>query len=934
MAAAMAANDVLEGFLVHVWSRTRQGRTVLYLLGRLSDGRTFAAIERRHRPYFFVRRSELEAARRLLAAEGAEWREPAMAAMDGEPCLQALFPTSEGRQRARETLARAGLRTYEADLRVADQFRIERGIHGSVRLRGESRPGRQVDLVFIDPQLEPSEWDPRLSVLSLDIETEVEAGGADAGRAGGAGASGATRGRNADAGGTGGVGAGTGPASGGDAHPPGFPGGGATGKEARVPPEPWMAGGGAILAIGLAHRDPFRGDHDELLYAGGRLRQEETGDPAIRVFATEAELLTAFARRLRELDPDVITGWNVADFDLRALAERFRAHALPFRIGRSEEEAAWLAANQGRASRAVVPGRQVWDALRIVRAAPERYEDYSLQTVAESVLGYGKRIEIAEGEDRLSAITRLHREDPEAFCRYCLQDARLVQEIFAKTGLVELTLRRCQLIGVAPDLAWTSIPAFEHLYIEAMHGRGVAAPTAGVDALPVAGAPGGGILSPRPGVYDRVLLFDFQSLYPSIIRSFNIDPLSHIRAGAGAMQKPEASTTQNRAEQESRPVLQEGEWIEAPNGARFRREPAILPELLDRFFESRRQARQRGDEVASFVYKIIMNSFYGVLGASGCRFAGSELAGAITSFGQHILSWCRDYLEERGRRVLYGDTDSLFVLAPGEEGEPIAAEVNGALSRYLAERWRIAPRFVLEYEKEYERFFLPPMRGEEAGGGEATDTGNSEDGAGRSAGARGRAKSYAGLVARSQGGRGADAARDGEASARPAGADASVPETPEAWRARIEVKGMEAVRRDWTDLAHDFQLRLLELLFRREPLPAFQAYIAEVVRDLHAGRLDGKLVYRKALRKPVAAYTRNTPPHVKAAGLLAPGARRGLIRYLVTVEGPQPQGCLTAAIDYGHYVEKQLKPIASGFSEVLGTSTEALFGTERQLNLF
>ena len=77
--------------------------------------------------------------------------------------------------------------------------------------------------------------------------------------------------------------------------------------------------------------------------------------------------------------------------------------------------------------------------------------------------------------------------------------------------------------------------------------------------------------------------------------------------------------------------------IEAPNGARFRREPAILPALLDRFFESRRQARERGDEVASFVYKIIMNSFYGVLGAAGCRFAGSQLAGAITSFGQHIL---------------------------------------------------------------------------------------------------------------------------------------------------------------------------------------------------------------------------------------------------------------------------------------------------------
>ncbi len=794
----------MEGFLVHAWPRTRGGRTVLYLVGRLSDGRTFAAMEGRYRPWFCVRRSEAEAARRIAElSEAAEWGEAGLSTMDGEPCLRASFATAEARQKAREALAAAGLRTYEADLRVADQFRLERRIHGSLRLRGPYRAGRHVDLVFLDPEVEPAEWRPKLSVLSIDIETEV--------------------------------------------------------KE------------GAVLAVGLSHRNPFREDREEVLYAGGRLKPGQAHDSAIRVFATEAELLAAFARRLRELDPDVITGWNVVDFDLRALAERFRAHGLPFGLGRSDEEAAYLPANAGRASRAVVPGRQVWDAVRIVRAAPEHYEDYTLETVAETVLGYGKRLQLAEGERRLEAIGRLAREDPEEFCRYCLQDARLVQEIFDKTGLIELTLRRCQLTGVAPDLAWTSIPAFEHLYIEAMHERGVVAPTAGVDPLPLEGAPGGGILTPRPGVYDRVLLFDFQSLYPTIMRSFNLDPLSYVRPGQPA----------------------EGEdLIEAPNGARFRREPAILPALLDRFFESRRQARERGDPVASFVYKIIMNSFYGVLGAAGCRFAGSQLAGAITSFGQHILTWCRDYLESGGRQVIYGDTDSLFVLAPEASGEALAAEVNASLARYLDERWRVESRLLLEFEKVYERFFLPPMRGEELG-------------------AKGRAKSYAGL------------------EAMPPGAQEAA-----AYRQRIEVKGMEAVRRDWTDLAHEFQLRLLELLFRREPLSAFREYIAEVLRDLASGSLDDHLVYRKALRKPVADYTRSTPPHVKAAELLEPGERRGLIRYLITAAGPQPAGRLSAPIDYGHYVEKQLKPIASAFTETLGTDLETLFGGERQLSLF
>jgi DNA polymerase-2 len=319
--------------------------------------------------------------------------------------------------------------------------------------------------------------------------------------------------------------------------------------------------------------------------------------------------------------------------------------------------------------------------------------------------------------------------------------------------------------------------------------------------------------------------------------------------------------------------------------------------------------------VASFVYKIIMNSFYGVLGASGCRFAGSELAGAITSFGQHILTWCRDFLESRGHRVIYRDTDSLFVLQPRcadrpQEQQPLsacgaelAAEVNAELAGYLRGRWQVEPRLLLEFEKVYERFFLPPMRGEEAA-------------------ARGRAKSYAGLEALPEG-----------RTAAPDGAEAPAEEA-QAYRARIEVKGMEAVRRDWTDLAHEFQLRLLELLFRRDPPAAFREYIAATVQDLQAGRLDDQLVYRKALRKPVAEYTRNTPPHVKAAELLEPGDRRGLIRYLITVAGPQPAGRLSAPIDYGHYVEKQLKPIASAFAEALGTDLPTLFGAERQLSLF
>ena len=68
--------------------------------------------------------------------------------------------------------------------------------------------------------------------------------------------------------------------------------------------------------------------------------------------------------------------------------------------------------------------------MRLLRASPERFEDYSLETVAGSVLGHEKRIHIEEGEKRLDAIRRLYRDNPLDFCLYYLQDARLVYEIF------------------------------------------------------------------------------------------------------------------------------------------------------------------------------------------------------------------------------------------------------------------------------------------------------------------------------------------------------------------------------------------------------------------------------------------------------------------------------------------------------------------------
>jgi DNA polymerase-2 len=80
-------------------------------------------------------------------------------------------------------------------------------------------------------------------------------------------------------------------------------------------------------------------------------------------------------------------------------------------------------------------------------------------------------------------------------------------------------------------------------------------------------------------------------------------------------------------------------------------------------------------------------------------------------------------------------------------------------------------------------------------------------------------------------------------------------------------------------------------------------------------------VYRKNLRKGVDQYTKSSPPHVKAARLLpSPG---GVIRYVITVDGPQPVGHVTSPIDYDHYVDKQVAPIVESIAKAARFDAQA-----------
>ncbi|MCH2184454.1 DNA polymerase II, partial [Myxococcota bacterium] len=335
-----------------------------------------------------------------------------------------------------------------------------------------------------------------------------------------------------------------------------------------------------------------------------------------------------------------------------------------------------------------------------------------------------------------------------------------------------------------------------------------------------------------------------------------------------------------------------GAAIVAPNGARFSREEAILPRIIERFMDSREAAQKRGDAHASQAIKIMMNSMYGVFASPACRFFSPDLANAITRFGQQTLAWTSECFNECGYEVIYGDTDSVFVAletdlepqAAWEQAEMLRNQASAQLTERIRNQYDVEPKLELELEKVFSRFFLPRIRG----------------------GGSGSKKRYAGWVTTAE-------------------------------EERLEIVGLESVRRDWPELAGRLQRGMLERIFHDQPVLPF---VAEVVREVREGLCDDELVYRKRIRKgSLDHYTAASPPHVQAARKLAERtgtAPRGVIRYVVTSSGPEPirpSDPSRSDLDRTHYIERVVRPVADAILLELGESLETALGQPKQLDL-
>lgn len=583
------------------------------------------------------------------------------------------------------------------------------------------------------------------------------------------------------------------------------------------------------------------------------------------------QMLERLNQWLEQHDPDAIIGWNLVQFDLRVLQKHAERYQIPLRFGRGGNLLEWrehgFKQNHFFAS---ASGRLIIDGIEALKSATWNFPSFSLEYVAQTLLGEGKSID--NPYQRMAEIDRRFAEDKPALARYNLKDCELVTRIFAKTELLTFLLERATVTGLAADRSGGSVAAFNHLYIPRMHRQGYVAPNLG--ELPEEHSPGGFVMDSQPGLYDSVLVLDYKSLYPSIIRTFLIDPVGLVEG----MQHPD--------DENSVPGFRQ---------ARFSRTKHCLPEIVRQIWQGREAAKRHNNKPLSQALKIIMNAFYGVLGSSGCRFFDPRLASSITLRGHEIMRQTRELIEAKGYQVIYGDTDSTFVWLKKAHSEQQAAEIGRELldhvnqwwQQHLQQQYGLENALELEFETHYSRFLMPTIRGAE----------------------QGSKKRYAGLIS------------------KPDGSEEMV------------YKGLETVRTDWTPLAQQFQQQLYQRIFKRQP---YQDFVRDYVAKTLNGEFDDRLVYRKRLRRKLDDYQRNVPPHARAARLADDYNRQqgrplqyqngGWISYVMTLAGPEPLETRQSAIDYDHYLERQLQPVADAILPFLYDDFSAL--VTRQIGLF
>ena len=419
----------------------------------------------------------------------------------------------------------------------------------------------------------------------------------------------------------------------------------------------------------------------------------------VRSFKTEADLLEAFLNKWQEINPTIVTGWNIDYFDVTYLYNRLR-NVLGERMANKLSPIGKIGYNKYR-SRYIIAGVSCLDYLALYKNFTyTELPNYRLDTIAQLELGRGK-IEYQGNLDQL------FRDDLEKFIEYNLVDVELVVDMDKKLQFIDLARAICHTGHVFYEDFLFSSKWLEGAMLTFLRRSGRVAPNKpprmgrNEDGSDGEGKfTGAYVKEPKPGLYKWIYDLDLTSLYPSIIMTINISPETKIgklksfssedymknRIDEYSIIDPSGREFPSLNKEDFKKLIEDSNYSLASNGVLYTQEnTGVIPEILSVWFDKRveykdlmkKYGKEGDDELYKFysqrqlVQKIMLNSLYGVLGLPSFRFYDVDNAEATTITGQTVIKTTEMIANQYYKSIIgkeddynvYTDTDSVFYQA-------------------------------------------------------------------------------------------------------------------------------------------------------------------------------------------------------------------------------------------------------------------------------
>lgn len=409
--------------------------------------------------------------------------------------------------------------------------------------------------------------------------------------------------------------------------------------------------------------------------------KEAGGASYLETLDDELALLQRFIEIVTKENVDVLVGYNSDQFDLPYIMDRARVLGVDLCIGRN---GCTPKIRKGRGlTESVVTGRPHVDLYPVVRRNV-KLSSYVLENVVKEVLNIDK--------EKIPPEVMWKYWDEggkglQSFIKYSMEDADVTIELAEKFLPLYVELSRIVGLPLQDISRMTAGQLVEWLLIREAHIRNELVPNKGGGKEYLERAQdtyaGGYVMEPVKGLVENLVVFDFRSLYPSIIVTHNVD-LTTLVKGRTRDSPPDLDVHFT--------TTKEG-FI-----------PSVLNRILDRRLDAKKRMQKAEDpvekkmlNVTQNALKIIANSFYGYMGYPRARWYKKECAESVTSYARMYTKKVMKIAEEEfGFKVVYGDTDSLFMVVPPDKKKD-------AMRFMIEANERLPGTIELEYDGFYPR---------------------------------------------------------------------------------------------------------------------------------------------------------------------------------------------------------------------------------------